>query len=114
MTERERLIELCDTNNGWVNEVPAEDFADYLLENGVIVPPCKVGDMVFAIINSNIIEINIETIHCWSNGVWKCNGWYGKSKYGKGYELSFEGFGKTIFLTREEAEKALKEEQNHD
>ena len=46
MTDRERLIELCDTNNGWVDEVPAEKFADYLLANGVIVPPCKVGDTV--------------------------------------------------------------------
>lgn len=37
MTDREKLIELCDTNNGWVDEVPAEKFADYLLVNGVVV-----------------------------------------------------------------------------
>ena len=37
MTERERLIDLCDTNNGWVDEVPAEEFADYLIANGVII-----------------------------------------------------------------------------
>ena len=49
MTERERLIDICDTNNGWVDEVPAEKFADYLLANGVIVPPCKVGDTVWVI-----------------------------------------------------------------
>ena len=35
MTDREKLIELCDTNNGWVDEVPAEQFADYLIANGV-------------------------------------------------------------------------------
>lgn len=34
-TDREKLIELCDTNNGWVDEVPAEKFADYLLSHGV-------------------------------------------------------------------------------
>ena len=34
---RERLIELCDTNNGWVDEVPVEQFVDYLIANGVTV-----------------------------------------------------------------------------
>ena len=45
MTERERLIEL-------LQNVPADSegnrgvgrIADYLLENGVIVLPCKIGD----------------------------------------------------------------------
>lgn len=51
MNERERLIELirgarkntkganCDLEREML-------FADYLLANGVIVPPCKVGDRV--------------------------------------------------------------------
>ena len=49
--DRDRLIELvfkseysdfpCHLNN-----VRIEDLADYLLANGVIVPPCKVGDKV--------------------------------------------------------------------
>ena len=26
----------------------AETIADYLIQNGVIVPPCKVGDVVYA------------------------------------------------------------------
>ena len=34
---RDRLIELCDTNCGYVDEIPAENFADYLLANGVTV-----------------------------------------------------------------------------
>ena len=46
MTERERLIEL-------LKNVPRntrafyDQFADYLLANGVVVPPCKVGDTVY-------------------------------------------------------------------
>ena len=52
MTDRDRLIELVDVvvnsseyenYNSWEW---AEHFADYLLANGVIVPPCKVGDAV--------------------------------------------------------------------
>ena len=34
---RARLIELCDTNNGWVDEVPVEKFVDYLMSNGVTI-----------------------------------------------------------------------------
>lgn len=45
MTDREKLIELCDTNNGWVDEVPADEFADYLIANGVtFATNTKVGD----------------------------------------------------------------------
>ena len=39
---RDKLIEICDTNNGWVDEIPAEQFADYLSENDVVkVVRCK-------------------------------------------------------------------------
>ena len=52
MTDRDRLIELLmktdyalDTNGRKASD-SAEFIADYLLANGVIVPPCKVGDKV--------------------------------------------------------------------
>lgn len=35
MDVRERLIKICDTDFGYVDEVPAEKFADYLLANDV-------------------------------------------------------------------------------
>ena len=39
---RDTLIQICDTNNGWVEEVPAEQFADYLIRNDVVkVVRCK-------------------------------------------------------------------------
>ena len=47
MSEKERLIELLDQNCGYVEEQKAEMLADYLLENGVIVSPVKVGDTVY-------------------------------------------------------------------
>lgn len=49
---RDRLIELMLKSNEKFADVdctPEEAIvilADYLLENGVIVPPCKVGDMI--------------------------------------------------------------------
>lgn len=44
LTERERLIKLL--NHEFGTEV-SEIVADYLLANGVTMPPCKVGDMVY-------------------------------------------------------------------
>lgn len=42
MKMREKLIYLCDTNSGYVDEVPADKFADYLIANDVIpVVRCK-------------------------------------------------------------------------
>ena len=48
MTERERLIELLlEWGNKENDGVRAKSIADYLLANGVIVPPCKVGDKIY-------------------------------------------------------------------
>ena len=44
---RDRLIKLLNTDMGGCDGDYAEELADYLIANGVIVPPCKVGDTVF-------------------------------------------------------------------
>lgn len=44
MSERDRLIELLNTDMSGCDGDYAEELADYLIANGVIVPPCKVGD----------------------------------------------------------------------
>ena len=54
MTEHERLIKLLDERIA-IQEcsfspdkpLTTDSLADYLLEHGVIVPPCKVGDTVY-------------------------------------------------------------------
>ena len=47
MTERERLFNLLYETLGVGYTEIAEHTADYLLANGVIVLPCKVGDTVY-------------------------------------------------------------------
>ena len=46
---RDRLIELIESARYWGSGTSAE-IAEYLLANGVIVPPCKVGDTVYRIV----------------------------------------------------------------
>ena len=67
---RDRLIELMqEWGNKNTDSFPFEQVADYLLENGVIVPPCKVGDKVYCVWQyrdyfSNTEELFVEEDEC--------------------------------------------------
>ena len=116
MTEREKLIELlmqgdiAAAKQGVFNccmcKREAEILADFLLENGVIVPPCKVGDMVYIFERgSYIIPICGQGKPHWEIKIEKCS-----FKY---WLLDNHKFGVNMFSTREEAEKALKESEDN-
>ena len=81
----------------------AQNVADHLLSNGVIVPPVSVGQTVWFVRNEKIIETKVEKI------VLKSKGLYLKLGCNAMYETSCNSIGKTVFLTKEEAEKALAE-----
>ena len=81
----------------------AQNVADHLLANGVIVPPVSVGQTVWFVRNEKIIETKVEKI------VLKSKGLYLKLGCNAMYETSCNSIGKTVFLTKEEAEKALAE-----
>lgn len=75
----------------------------------VIVLPCKVGQRVFALLDTDkhIIECEVKQI-----GLGNEIGFVGLEPIGargREYGVALNGFGKTVFLTREEAEKALAE-----
>ena len=126
MTERERLIELlkndscqspmlCDPNCKYTSlkRCYEERTADYLLENGVIVPPVKVGATVYCTDSYRHLIKPLEIIgfevDC-TKRICKyyCSGGDYTPAWFKPAEM-----GKTIFLTREEAEKALAERSKH-
>lgn len=68
----------------------------------VVVLPCKVGDTVYFALLGRIIEKQVFSIVSFSNSTRIYCG--GTSEY-----FRPEDIGKTFFLTREEAEKALQE-----
>lgn len=97
MNERERLLEI-------LADMPEAqkltEMADYLLANGIIVPPVKVGDVVYIVCNvdnKTVIEESaveeVSTYRIWTDEVY--------------YDL--DDIGTSIFMTRESAEKALAE-----
>ena len=117
MTERDRLIELIGTVQSigvkYTHEETASsmgfrgnaELADYLLANGVIVPPCKVGDDVYW------IDTETNEINCAENDI-KAICYYGEGKFKVIVqdENTPEDIGtEWCMLTKEEAEEKLKE-----
>ena len=109
---RDRLIELIESARYWGANT-SEEIADHLLAEGVIVPPCKVGMTLYFLYNSPYADKPDLTPR-----IYKTTNWYFEvdktgivintsdiHSFNKEYDYHL---GKTVFLTREEAEKALK------
>lgn len=95
--------------------------ADHLIENGVIVPPCKVGDKVYVIMGTSCEDIdgvyttcefyNLKSENLCTLPKGKCPYRY---RIAECYvtEMNLLRFtaewGKTVFLTKEDAEQKLK------
>lgn len=120
---RDRLIELitnADTYDSYACKLCTDDdscelchakiLAEYLLENGVIVPPCKVGDDIYW------FDSEKNEIECEKNDI-KAVCYYGEGKFKviTMCEDIPEDIG-TVWctLTREDAERALKERVHND
>lgn len=97
---RDRLIELIqDAVNGCARHW-AEIIADYLIANGVIVPPCKVGDKVYRPSKYlGVVQFVITSFNMYQSEMFFTDD--------SDNIIYLPDIGKTVFLTREEAEKAL-------
>lgn len=119
---RDRLVELLKTQHkadylrkkgitvgNYEEESNEALIADFLLANGVVVPPCKLGDTIYDIsefincCNSPEMyedKVSFITIMNRENGEMyfdiEC------------IECDYNDFGNTLFLTKEEAEAKLK------
>ena len=118
---RDRLIELLKTPNKsailrkanpqFVTDETDEEsiVADHLLANGVIVPPCKVGDVVYRLCrNPDTLKWYIQKEYVYKISIHEC--------YLRIYLTPIISFidldiGEKLFLTKEEAERALKESE---
>ncbi len=115
MSERERLIEIIVTAENEVfrafpytnSTKRIEMVADYLLENNVFVAPVTEGDSVYIILLGHILPFDVISVTLFRKTL------IFKAQHGLNLTWVFkmEDFGKTVFLTREEAENALKESE---
>ena len=121
----ERLVELLSKTMDEQYEkrqlITPQHTADFLLANGIIVPPCKLKDDVWFVEKKGYSESRISHGYVIRFDV--------RYMYGLGltknvviepvdtledrlYFSMFEWIGKEYFLSREEAEKKLEEKEN--
>ena len=131
--QRKRLIELLSKPIfPKIGVDPAEVVADYLLDNGLIVPPCKVGDTLFVLSTCmDIVSFPGDGVICPYENVCHIEDCMNYNDVLRPFPMTVDylgigdhrifniffeetsveylstDFGKTVFLTREEAEKAL-------
>lgn len=115
MTERERLYELIvDADNEFFRETPCgtdssriEKTVEHLIKNGVILPPCKIGDEVYRIskrygkwvILPREVCCITYSITYQNEVVWQL------------FTTVLDVLGVTVFLTREDAEDAIRRKE---
>lgn len=123
MNDRDKLADIIDSFFGVDSAyfgVDKYELADHLLLNGTIVPPCKVGDIVYSSgydwqkAKDVVTPYQITNITITQNkkGIWTKKYRAMRVLNGKTIDcqlnFEFDAIGKTVFLTKEEAENALK------
>lgn len=123
--EKKRLVKLWKEARKMAKEANSDIeremiFADYLLDNGVIVPPCKAGQTVYRIVTEYNGEIRaiegevfeIAITHAYGQKIeYRFYFWAkGEEFIRRNYSLwcNFAEVGKTVFLSEAEAKYALK------
>ena len=91
MNEREKLIDLIIESVDGCARNWAEIIAEHLIDNGVRIPPCKVGDIVYQCDDGRVYESEIIGVIYDTDGI----------------AFDESAIGKSIFLSKEEAESAL-------
>lgn len=121
---RDRLVELLeDTPAGFDGSRNVVAIANHLIENGVIVPPCKVGDTVYIIFHEKVIQgtvrlirpfISKEEIVFKGNIICEIDSFFieGKKEIQEFYVVFVRPYGieHIAYLTREEAERNVKQD----
>ena len=109
----ERMVTEQDLMESGVSLAEIQRLMDIITaeaEGRLLVLPCKVGDTVYWLRETAILPVYIEWFET------NVDGWCACGKYPPmaAPTFKFEDFGKTVFLTREEAEAALKKDAAQD
>ena len=102
MTACERLIDILERNPYGDVIYDFEDLANYLLQNGVIMPPVKTGDTIYILYLDDGVEPMIERAEILEVSTHRI--WIDSACF------DYDDIGKTVFLTCEDARKVLEKE----
>lgn len=109
VTVWDTYLNMCEGQDVEPEKTYDEVVADYLLENGVIVPPLKIGQELWDIHYNK--PRKWEVVYLGYNGKeWHINIHWWKDRHNfKTLSITYPFVGKMWYLTREEAEAKLKE-----
>lgn len=98
MNSRDRLIELIQSAVDGCARHWAEKIADYLIDHGAIIPPCKVGDTVYQTDNDHfrIYKSKIKRVIYDTDNI----------------AFDERAIGKTVFLDKKQVETIIAREQS--
>lgn len=113
MINRNWLIEKIKEGRriaNWHRYNEEETIADHLIANGITVLPIKVGDKVYKISRNKVKECEIVFIGLSADE--KCSYFnfvenYADGTFYRSYSMVFDLIGESVFLTKEDAERAL-------
>ena len=108
MNERERLAECIRSAMCWGWTEPSE-IAERLIDDGIIVPPCKVGDTVWMVRNFQIERWKVVDIVKAASYMKLGIKFIARGVRSAPVLINTSCIGEIVFLTREEAEAALAE-----
>ena len=95
-----------------VPESSEEYIADYLLANGVVVPPCKIRTKIYKIVLGKIYEYEVASYTVDAEGFSFIHLAYVEGNTIYGVTHSIEEFNKQYNLAREDAERALRKDES--
>lgn len=112
-----------DACNAWINHgetlysdytYSTEDCPFYKDKSRIVKLPCKVGDKVYKLTRNKVKKCEVVFVGISADE--KCSYFnfvenYADGTFYKSYSMVFGVIGKTVFLTREEAEEALRKER---
>lgn len=103
----EMWLNACEPDDEEIEAVyrKLKDYEDLEEQGRLVILPCKVGDVVYVteptLVEAMCIRIQLDGDR---NGIWVNAKGYPFDRW-----ISFKAFGKTVFLTKSEAEAKLKE-----
>lgn len=112
MPDLEKLYQLIMDVNPKFSTYWARKIAERLLASGVVVLPCKIGTPAYCADDETgrVLEGWVDSYELLGDGaVYFEFATSDRTVPWVARELPLEDFGKTVFLTKEEAEKALKQ-----
>lgn len=121
MTDKQRITEILKAytkkHNISASTVILEEYAEELVANGVIVPPVSVGQTVYSFCDvfGGFLPYVIQDFKVGFMGKDRPNYWYWEAtshaletdELLDEIDFDIEEIGKTVFLTKEEAEREL-------